>query len=227
MRRFVDDTFVVIQSSNKKSLIEHINSIDRSIQFTMEDSRIDGSMPFLDTLVTLQPDDSLNTTVFRKPTHTDLYLWWDSHHTIAGKYSVVNILHHRVRAVCSNPQLLQNEDEYLQKVLTENKYPAWALNRVKMKITAPISQDKNQRGTNIYTNITSNGQRPYIVVPYAKRLSERLKNVWRKHGVQVHFKGINTIKSLLVAPKEKDPITKKSGVIYRYKCDRMNVMVNT
>ena len=37
-------------------------------------------------------------------------------------------------------------------------------------------------------------------------------------GVQVHFKGGQTIKSLLMAPKDKDPITNKSGVIYRYKC---------
>ena len=102
-RRFVDDTFVVIQSAHKKTFIEHINSIDQSIQFTVEDSRIDGSMPILDTLVIPQPDGSLNTTVYRKPTHTDLYLQWDSHHTIAAKYSVLNTLHHRARAVCSNP----------------------------------------------------------------------------------------------------------------------------
>ena len=30
-----------------------------------------------------------------------------------------------------------------------------------------------------------------------------------------------TIKDLLVAPKDKDPILKKSGAIYRYKCDRV------
>ena len=42
-----------------------------------------------------------------------------------------------------------------------------------------------------------------------------------KYGVQVYFKGGNTIKSLLMAPKDKDPLMKKSEVIYRYKCDRM------
>ena len=43
-----------------------------------------------------------------------------------------------------------------------------------------------------------------------------------KHGVQVYFKGGSTIKSLLVAPKDQDPILKKSGVIYRYKCGRVD-----
>ena len=133
----------------------------------------------------------------------------------------MNTLYHRARAVCSNPQLLQNEEEHLQKVLTENMYPAWALNRVKLKITAPTGQNRNLKGTNICANVTSNNQRPYMVVPYAKGLSESLKNVCRKHGVQVHFKGGNTIKSFLVDPIDKDPITKKSDVIYRYKCDRV------
>ena len=45
-RRFVDDTFVIIKKTQKDSFISHINSIDEKIQFTMEDSKEDGSMPF-------------------------------------------------------------------------------------------------------------------------------------------------------------------------------------
>ena len=60
-----------------------------------------------------------------------------------------------------------------------------------------------------------------MVVPYAKGLSKSMKNVCRKHRVQVHFKGGNSIKSFLMAPIDKDPITKKCDVIYRYKCDRV------
>ena len=55
-----------------------------------------------------------------------------------------------------------------------------------------------------------------------KRAKLEPKKVCRKHGVQVHFKGGNTIKSFLMVPKDKDPITKKSGIIYRYKCNRVD-----
>ena len=58
-------------------------------------------------------------------------------------------------------------------------------------------------------------QNPYIVVPYYKGLSESLKRTCQKYGVQVYFKAGNTIKSLLMAPKDKDPLMKKSGVIFR------------
>ena len=35
-------------------------------------------------------------------------------------------------------------------------------------------------------------------------------------------KGGTTIKNLLMAPKDKDPIQKQSGVIYKYHCDRVD-----
>ena len=57
-----------------------------------------------------------------------------------------------------------------------------------------------------------------MVVPYQQGLSERFKNTCQKYGVQVHFKGGQTIKDLLMTPRDKDPITNKSGVIYRFKC---------
>ena len=123
-KRFVDDTFVVIKAAHKQEFLEHINSIDHHIQFTSEESRPDGSMPFLNMMITPKEDGRLSTTVYRKPTHTDLYLQWDSHHTISSKYSVVGTLHHRVWTVCSNPQLLQQEEDYLSRVLARCKYPA-------------------------------------------------------------------------------------------------------
>ena len=40
-----------------------------------------------------------------------------------------------------------------------------------------------------------------------------MKNICNKHGVQVYYKGGNTIKGHLMAPKDKDHITKKSGIL--------------
>ena len=85
-----------------------------------------------------------------------------------------------------------------------------------MKTLAQKNKKKNKS-----RNTGQQQQNPYIVVPYYKGLSERLKRTCNKYGVQVYFKGGNTIRSLLMAPKDKDPMLKKSGVIYRYKCDRV------
>ena len=47
-KRYVDDTFVIMKKAHKDEFLLHINSIDQSIQFTTEEAREDGSMPFLD-----------------------------------------------------------------------------------------------------------------------------------------------------------------------------------
>ena len=41
-------------------------------------------------------------------------------------------------------------------------------------------------------------------------------------SIQVHFKGTNTIKQLLMAPKDRDSKLQKSGVNYKYKCPQIN-----
>ena len=48
-----------------------------------------------------------------------------------------------------------------------------------------------------------------------------MKNVGKKHGIQTYFRGGNTIKSLMMTPKDKDHISKNSGIIYRFKCNRV------
>ena len=73
-KRFVDDTFTIIESSQKNKFLEHINSIDKYIQFTVEYQRSDGIIPFLDILITPGKDGSLSTSVFRKPTHTQTFI---------------------------------------------------------------------------------------------------------------------------------------------------------
>ena len=44
----------------------------------------------------------------------------------------------------------------------------------------------------------------------------------KSKGMQVHFKGTNTIRTQLVNPNDKDPKTQKSGIIYHYKCPHIN-----
>ena len=88
-----------------------------------------------------------------------------------------------------------------------------------MKTKAPV-KPKNNNNNNKNTNSKIINRRGYITVPYMKGLSESIKTTCKRYGTQVYFKGGKTIKDLLVAPKDKVHITKKSGIIYRYKCDR-------
>ena len=197
-KRFVD-TFVVMKKIHNEEFLTHLNSVAKNIQFTNEESRPDGSMPFLDILVTPGTDGRLNTTVYRKPTHTDQYMHWDSHHTVSSKYSVVGTLHHRAKTLCSSKQLLQQEEEHLSKVLMNCKYPTWALNRVKMKMSKPAQNKNNKKST---TSQNTN-QRPYITVPYYKGLSESVNKKCNNYGYKSISKEVQPSKTSWWPPRTK------------------------
>ena len=122
--------FVIQQQSHKQGFLEHINSIDPAIKFTVEGNQGNGANPFLDTLVTPETDNSLSITVYHKPAHTDQYLQQDSHHNLFIKYSVIGTHSHRAKTVCTRPELFQKELQHLRKALVRCKYPNWAISRV-------------------------------------------------------------------------------------------------
>ena len=107
--------------------------------------------------------------------------------------------------------------EYLEEVLRGCKYPKWAIKKI-------LQKQKHQQGkTNRKRqNQSSIKKRCHIAVPYFQGISESLTNICQRYGIWVHFKGGATIKNLLVSPKDKDSITKKSSVIYQFKCDKTN-----
>ena len=215
-KKYVDDAFVILQKTHREEFLQHINSVDPSIQFTTEEAKQDSSMPFLDTLVSPQEDGTFTTSVYRKPTHTDQYLQWDRHHNLACKYSVINTITYRAKAVCSNSKLLEGEMKHLYEVLQQCKYPKWAINKV-------LKQQEHRRTGNRRVqakNISQTQRRYQIVVPYTKGLCESYKTISGKYWVKAYFKGGNILKELLMFPKDKEEMTKQSNIIYWYKCDR-------
>ena len=57
-----------------------------------------------------------------------------------------------------------------------------------------------------------------LVIPYIQGLCESIKMICGRYGIQTHFKGSNTIRNLLVSPKDKDSSVSQSGAIYWFQC---------
>ena len=95
--------------------------------------------------------NSLSITVHQKPTHTDQYLQWDSHHNLPTKYSVIGTLTHRAKTVCTAPDLLNEELQHLKEALVRCKYPRWTINKIQNKFI-----NNNQEGDGNNTTQTSN-----------------------------------------------------------------------
>jgi hypothetical protein len=98
--RYVDDTFVIWPHGKEKleDFLIHLNGLHNKIQFKMEKEEA-GHLPFLDTDIYRKTDGSLGHKVYRKSTHTNLYLHQNSHHHPANKHSVHTSLIHTAKAL--------------------------------------------------------------------------------------------------------------------------------
>ena len=86
-KRYVDGVISAVSGNEAERLLSHLNAVEPSIQFTLEREK-DRHLPFLDLNVSRGVQGNLETSVYRKPTHTDKYLAFDSHHPICYKKSV-------------------------------------------------------------------------------------------------------------------------------------------
>ena len=83
----MDDICTALPESLIQQFLDNFNSIEQSIKFTFE-AEENEKLAFLDTVITHHKDGSLTTSVYRKKTHTDKHLSFQSHHPIAHNYQL-------------------------------------------------------------------------------------------------------------------------------------------
>ena len=176
-----------------------------AIEFTVEYEQ-DNKIAMLDTLIHKNQDGSLSFSVYRKSTHTDQYLHFESHQPLEHKLGVICTLKRRANTISSNQDFLGQELSHIQQALSVCGYTKWVWqSSASNKITPrPRSQNTTPVGS--------------ISLPYIQGATEALSCTIRKVGVQVHAKSTNTIGSMLVSPKNKPKKCDRSCVIYGLTC---------
>ena len=70
-RQYMDDTFIVFDNSDQaNNFFTYLNSKHPKTKFTIETEK-ENKLPFLD-LLTDKPNTELNISIYRRPTHTNL-----------------------------------------------------------------------------------------------------------------------------------------------------------
>ena len=81
----------------------------------------DNKLPFLDVLVT-RTEQGFRSSVYRKPTFTGQYLYFNSHHPYTVKKGTVCCLQHRAKTISSDTDAYQEEMISLRHNLHHNNY---------------------------------------------------------------------------------------------------------
>jgi len=215
--RFVDDIFAIVRRTEIENILLQLNDYHPEIQFTheiMEDNRL----PFLDCMVEIKSDFTLGFSIFRKPTHTDKYLDFKSHHPVCHKLSVVDSLVNRALKICDEDKI-NHELSHVTEVLTANNYPKnliqQRIDRMKERINNPTTLSNNN------LNNSDLFQRR-LVVPYMGKLTNKLAHCIRRTAdIEVCYKPVNKISTILSNNKQ---ISNSSSGIYKLSCENCPII---
>jgi len=120
-----------MKRSKLSEFLTHLNTIESSIQFTMEKEK--GCLLFSDLLIKRSPSGHLLSAVYRKPTQSDRYPNFRSEHPIQHKQSIVTTLLERAKKLSSTTQDLNSELRYVKRTLLLNGYLKWMIKDKKKK----------------------------------------------------------------------------------------------
>jgi hypothetical protein len=207
--RYVVDVFCICKEGDVEGILAHINSLNLNVQFTVEKEN-DGELAFLDLLIHRR-EQGFSTTIYRKPTHSAVYLNASSHNPESQKKGTYDALMNRAVIGCSSPSAFRQEKKQIREDLKGNGYSdrtldgwerRWNLKREKGRVEGKVYKGR-------------------AVIPYVVGLDSKLKRILKAEGVQVFNMSAPSLGILTTNTIMKGPTTSKedlTDIVYSFDC---------
>ena len=216
--RYVDDVLEIVKKDGVQKLTDHINTIDKSgsIKFTYEEET-EGKLPFLDTLIVKKEAGTVKLLVYRKPTHTDQYLNYKSHHPLHQKLGVIRTLYDRKDNLVTEEADKDQEEQKVQTALRLCGYPQWTFKKVKDQRNLPKTKRVTKKKDDQHRC------KGMVVLPYVQGDTEKIARTLKQYDIAAAMKPHTTLRSLLVHPKDKRDPENTTDAIYEIPCMNCNL----
>ena len=225
-KRYVDDTFSLVEKGKRDEVISALNSFHPNIKFTHEIEK-DEQIAFLDVLLKKEQDGNLQTKVYRKPTSNNIYIHWESYAPKQWKIGTLSGIVRRAYEICSTDESLRQELEDVRRAFIEtNGYPRNLVKSVLNKF-----RNNNLDDTTDTNEVPEDAPEPErkttltMKVPYAGKTGENIiKNLKttlsRDLPDNIECRIVQTGTKLSTKFNIKDQLDEKhlSNFIYRHKC---------
>lgn len=168
-------------------------------------------LPFLDLLITRKNDDTLKFGIYRKPTSTDRYITSDSNHFGAQKQAAFHSMAYRLYSIPMEKEEFAIERDHIYEAADVNGYDKEFVNKI-------FRKHKRKKQRRDITTLQPTGEKiKRISLPFYPRITNPMKAVLKRQGLEVVHKSNNTLRDLLCNLKDKVPSEEQSG-IYKISC---------
>ena len=178
-------------------------SRNTDLQYTIKHPQQNGSLPFLD----IQIHGDRSTSVYRKPTHTNLYVKYNCTTPNSTKDSVIRSLAQRAFNLCS-PQHLNSELDNFHTICLKNGFPSHRIHQIINKVGTKFHSPKPLSLKQFDKQFKLDSYPLHVLLPYHPSLSQPLKQVLQKHDIKVTFSSPTTLRNMLTKIKSVLPLLK-------------------
>jgi len=184
--RYVDDILLAAHCTQFEDILKMFNSIHSRLKFTLEYSN-NNEINFLDTKIIID-DRVITFHLYKKPTSSERYLNFHSHHPISHKRGIIYGMVDET-ILLSHPHFHQKNLIKSVKVLLNNVYP---LHFIFNTIRSGILLHSKKEFLTVFNNTNDNivdptSEREFFTIPYLNSISESFIPVIKKYGYDIAF----------------------------------------
>ena len=226
-----------------EAFIQCLNEVHPRVQFTQEDEK-DGTIPFLDVHLQRETNGKLTTSVYRKPSNTNITIKPNScqhpNTTIATFKSELC----RAYRICSSESLLQKEIKFIINLFVDNGHDRPLLEKVALSYKPPTTtQDHTNKNKRITNNNKHNCKqkdipenlfdilpfrgidltdkeeyKPYCRIPYIPGIFLEIRRTLNEAGINTCATSGQKLGQVLCAKNKTQPEQKQRKGIYQLSC---------
>jgi len=209
--RYVDDILLAAPNDLLENILETFNSFHDRLKFTMEIST-DNRINFLDVTLIIE-NGVIMFDHYKKPTNSGRYLNFMSNHPLEHKRGVIFYLFDRVLQL-SHPRFHTKNLEESIRVLINNGYPLkFIFSTINNRLYHLI---KNGIKVREKTDLADHN---FFTIPYINGISEKFRNLAKKHKFNLSFLSTNSLQKYIKTGKDQLSTLSCCGVVYKINCN--------
>ena len=166
------------------------------------EEEVDNKIPFLDVQVE-KTEEAFRTSVYRKPTATDRYLNYQSHHADTVKKGIVRCLQNRAINISADEETRKREMTRLTDIFRRNGYTTGFVTHK--------PRDRSQQQPRDQPIAT-------VSLPYNRGLSEKLRRICGRYNIRVVFRSTTTLRRSLTKIRPTTTKEQTKNCIYDIPC---------